>query len=187
VIYLFSDGKIDDLVIAGSTKFSYSYVEVDYFIITLNLVNGSKVDIIHNRTDNVAVGYNLGGVKVNYITIRAIARIAERDQPPPLSDPWGWLEYIKKLFYSLIEFLRYGVYLLVLAISYLAQLIQVFMLSIVFMLIAILVTNPLKLPAYIEFLVGLGRKMIDILLRLVDIAMKILHAIIDIIGHIIPF
>jgi hypothetical protein len=130
---------------------------------------------------------DLNGVKVNYITIRAVARIAERDQPPPLSDPWGWLEYVKTLFYSLIEFLRYGVYILVLAISYLAQLIQIFLLSIVFSFIAVLASNPLKLPIYISFLIGLGRKMIDILLKLAHIAMKIFHVIIDIIGHIIPF
>ena len=188
VIYLFNDtSKPADLVIAGYTRFSYSYIEVDYIIVTLNLANGSRVDVEFS-SDTVTSKYvNLDGVKVNYITIRAIAKISERDQPPPLSDPWGWLEYIKELFYSLIEFLRYGVYLLVLAISYLAQLIQIFMLSIVFSLIAVLVSNPLKLPAYISFLIDLGRKMIDILLRLVDIAMKIFHAIIDIIGHIIPF
>ncbi|MFZ8783189.1 MAG: hypothetical protein ACO2OR_04325 [Desulfurococcaceae archaeon] len=189
VVWLFTGSKPSgaDLIIAGYTRFSYSYIEVDYIVVTVNLVNGSRVDIEFSSDAVTSKYVNLDGVKVNYITIRAIAMISERDQPPPLSDIWGWLEYIKKLFYSLIEFLKYGVYLLVLAISYLAQLIQVFMLSIVFMLIAILVTNPLKLPAYIEFLVGLGRKMIDILLRLVDIAMKILHAIIDIIGHIIPF
>jgi len=61
------------------------------------------------------------------------------------------------------------------------------MLSIVFSLIAVLVSNPMKLPLYISFLVGLGRKMIDIVLKLAHIAMKILHALIDLIGHIIPF
>jgi len=188
-IYLFEGSKRsgEDLVVAGSTKFSYSYIEVDYFIITVNLANGSKVDIIHNRTDAVAVYHDLGGVKVNYITIRAIARIAEREQPPSLGDLWGWLEYVKTLFFNLLELLRYGVYLLVLAISYLAQLIQVFILSIVFSFIAVLISNPMKLPVYISFLIGLGRKMIDILLRLADIAMKILHALIDLLGHIIPF
>jgi hypothetical protein len=189
VIYLFSGGKPSgaDLVIAGYTKFSYSYIEVDYFVITLNLANGSKVDIEFNSTSITSEYVNLDGVKVNYITLRAIARIAEREQPPSLGDPWGWLEYVKTLFFNLLELLRYGVYLLVLAISYLAQLVQVFILSIVFSFIAVLASNPLKLPAYISFLVSLGRKMIDILLRLVDIAMKIFHAIIDIIGHIIPF
>ena len=187
VIYLFSGSSSADLVIAGSTKFSYSYIEVDYFIITVNLANGSRVDIIHNRTDIAAVYYSFNRVKVNYITIRAVAKIAERDQPPPLSDIWGWLEYVKTLFYNLIELLRYGVYVLILAISYLAQLIQVFLLSIVFSLIAVLVSNPLKLPAYISFLVGLGRKMVDIVLKLAHIAMKILHAIIDLIGHAVPF
>jgi hypothetical protein len=187
VIYLFNDTKPADLVIAGFTRFSYSYIEVDYFIITLNLVNGSRVDVEFNSTTITSKYVDLGGVKVNYITIRAVARIAEREQPPPLSDLWGWLEYIKTLFYNLLELLKYGVYLLVLTISYLAQLIQVFLLSIVFSLIAVLVSNPLKLPAYIGFLVGLGRKMVDIVLKLAHIAVKILHAIIDLIGHIIPF
>ena len=187
VIYLFAGSSDADLVVAGSTKFSYSYIEVDYIVITLNLANGSRVDIIHNRTDIAAVYYSFNRVRVNYITIRAVAKIAERDQPPPLSDIWGWLEYVKTLFYNLIELLRYGVYILILAISYLAQLIQVFMLSIVFSLIAVLVSNPMKLPAYISFLVGLGRKMIDILLKLVYIAMKVLHALIDLIGHAVPF
>jgi len=153
----------------------------------LSLANGSRVDV-EFASDTVAGKYvYLDGVKINYITIRAVARIAEREQPPPLSDVWGWLEYVKTLFYSLFEFLRYGVYLLVLALSFMAQLIQVFMLSILFSFIAVLASNPLKLPAYISFLISMGRKMIDILLRLVDIAMKIFHAIVDIIGHIIPF
>jgi hypothetical protein len=156
-------------------------------VITLNLANGSKVDIEFSSDTITSKYISLDGVKVNYITIRAIARIAEREQPPPLSDVWGWLEYVKTLFYSLFEFLRYGVYLLVLALSYLVQLIQIFLLSILFSFIAVLVSNPLKLPAYISFLIGLGRKMIDILLRLADIAMKILHALIDLIGHAVPF
>jgi hypothetical protein len=189
VIYLFSGSRPSgaDLVIAGYTRFSYSYIEVDYFVITLNLANGSKVDIEFNSDTITSKYVSLDGVKVNYITLRAIARIAEREQPPPLGDLWGWLEYIRTLFFNLLELLKYGVYLLVLAISYLAQLIQVFILSIVFSFIAVLATNPLKLPLYISFLIGLGRKMIDILLRLVDIAMKIFHAIIDLLGHIIPF
>jgi hypothetical protein len=189
VIYLFSSNKPSgaDLVIAGFTRFSYSYIEVDYFVITLNLANGSKVDVEFS-SDTVTSKYvYLNNVRVNYITIRAVARISEREQPPPLSDVWGWLEYIKTLFYNLIELLRYGVYLLVLAISYLAQLIQVFILSIVFSFIAVLVSNPLKLPAYISFLISLGRKMVDIVLKLAHIAMRILHIIIDLIGHAIPF
>jgi sensor histidine kinase YesM len=189
VVYLFRGSKPGgaDLLIGGYTRFSYSYIEVDYFVITLNLANGSRVDI-EFASDTVRGEYvYLGGVRVNYITIRAVARIAQREQPPPLSDPWGWLEYVKTLFYSLFEFLRYGVYLLVLALSYMVMLIQVFVLSIVFSFIAVLVSNPLRLPAYISFLIGLGRKMIDILLKLAHIAMKIFHVIIDLIGHIIPF
>jgi hypothetical protein len=186
VIYLFRGNRNYELVVAGSTKFSYSYIEVDYFVITLNLANGSRVDIIHNRTDIVAVTHHIG-VKINYITIRAIARISEREQPPPLSDVWGWLEYIKTLFYSLLELLRYGVYILVLALSFLAQLVQIFILSILFSFIAVLASNPLRLPEYISFLVGLGRKMIDIVLKIVHIAMKILHTIVDLIGHAVPF
>jgi hypothetical protein len=187
VIYLFSDNRPYDLVVAGFTKFSYSYIEVDYFVITLNLANGSRVDI-EFASDTITSKYiDLNGVRVNYITIRAIARISEREQPPPLSDIWGWLEYIKTLFYSLLELLRYGVYILVLALSYLAQLFQVFLLGIVFSFIAVLVSNPMQLPAYINFIIGLGRRMIDIVLKIVHIAMKILHAIIDMLGHIIPF
>jgi hypothetical protein len=189
VIYLFNGTKPSgaDLVIAGYTRFSYSYIEVDYIIVTVNLANGSRVDV-EFASDTITAKYvSFDGVKVNYITIRAISKISEREQPPPLGDIWGWLEYVKTLFFNLLELLKYGVYLLVLAISYLAQLVQVFLLSIVFSLIAVLVSNPLKLPAYISFLVSLGRKMIDILLRLADIAMKILHAIIDLLGHIIPF
>jgi hypothetical protein len=187
VIHLFNHTKPADVVIAGFTRFSYSYIEVDYFVITLNLANGSKVDVEFSSDTIVSKYVDLNGVKVNYITLRAIARIAEREQPPPLGDLWGWLEYIRTLFFNLLELLKYGVYLLVLAISYLAQLIQVFLLSIVFSLIAILASNPLKLPLFISFLVGLGRKMIDILLKLVHIAMKIFHALIDLLGHIIPF
>jgi hypothetical protein len=189
VIYLFNGTKPSgaDLVIAGYTRFSYSYIEVDYIIVTVNLANGSRVDV-EFASDTITAKYvNLDGVKVNYITIRAISKISEREQPPPLGDIWGWLEYVKTLFFNLLELLKYGVYLLVLAISYLAQLIQVFLLSIVFSLIAVLASNPLKLPAYISFLIGLGRKMIDIMLKLVHIAMKILHTIIDMLGHIIPF
>jgi hypothetical protein len=190
VIYLFAGTKPGDgadLVIGGYTRFSYGYIEVDYIVITLNLVNGSRVDI-EFASDTVRGEYvYLNNVKINYITIRAIARIAQREQPPPLSDPWGWLEYVKTLFYSLIEFLRYGVYILVLALSYLVQLIQVFLLSIVFSFIAVLVSNPMKLPLYISFLIALGRKMVDIVLKLAHIAIRILHIIIDIIGHAIPF
>jgi hypothetical protein len=186
-IHLFAGSKPADLVIAGYTKFSYSYIEVDYIIVTVNLMNGSKVDIEFNSTTITSMYVNLDNVKVNYITIRAIARISEREQPPPLSDVWGWLEYVKTLFYNLLELLRYGVYILVLAISYLVQLLQIFVLGIVFSFIAVLASNPLRLPEYISFLIGLGRKMIDIMLKLAHIAMKILHAIIDIIGHIIPF
>jgi sensor histidine kinase YesM len=189
VVWLFRGSKPSgaDLIIAGFTRFSYSYIEVDYFVITLNLVNGSRVDV-EFASDTVTSKYvDLSGVRVNYITIRAVARIAEREQPPPLSDPWGWLEYVKTLFYSLFEFLRYGVYLLVLALSYMVILIQVFVLSIVFSFIAVLVSNPLRLPEYISFLIGLGRRMVDIMLKLAHIAMKIFHVIIDLLGHIIPF
>jgi hypothetical protein len=189
VIHLFAGSKPSgaDLVIAGYTRFSYSYIEVDYIVVTLNLANGSRVDV-EFASDTITSKYvSFDGVKVNYITIRAISRISEREQPPPLSDIWGWLEYIKTLFYNLLELLRYGVYILVLAISYLAQLLQIFILGIVFSFIAVLVSNPMQLPAYISFLIGLGRKMIDIMLKLAHIAMKILHAIIDMLGHIIPF
>jgi hypothetical protein len=188
VIYLFTDtSKPADLVISGYTGFSYSYIEVEYFIITLNLANTSKVDIEFS-SDNITTMYvDLNGVKVNYVTLRAIAKISEREQPPSLGDLWGWLGYIKTLFYNLFELLKHGVYILVLAISYLAQLIQIFILSIVFSFIAILITNPLKIPEFISFLVGLGRKMVDIVLKLVHIAIKILHAIIDLLGQIIPF
>jgi hypothetical protein len=186
-IFLFSDSRPYDLVVAGFTKFSYSYIEVDYFVITLNLANGSRVDIEFASDTITSIDVNLNDVRVNYITIRAISKISEREQPPPLSDIWGWLEYIKTLFYSLLELLRYGVYILVLAISYLAQLLQIFILGIVFSFIAVLVSNPMQLPAYISFLVGLGRRMIDIVLKIVHIAMKILHAIIDLIGHAVPF
>jgi hypothetical protein len=189
VIWLFTGSRPSgaDLIIAGFTRFSYSYIEVDYIVVTVNLANGSRVDIEFSSDTITSKYVYLNNVKVNYITIRAIARISEREQPPPLGDVWGWLEYVKTLFYNLLELLKYGVYLLVLAISYLAQLIQVFILSIVFSFIAVLASNPLKLPVFISFLISLGRKMIDILLRLADIAMKILHAIIDLLGHIIPF
>jgi hypothetical protein len=187
VIYLFSDNRPYDLVVAGYTRFSYSYIEVDYIIVTVNLANGSRVDIEFASDTITSKSVNLNDVRVNYITIRAIARISEREQPPPLSDVWGWLEYIKTLFYSLLELLRYGVYILVLAISYLAQLLQIFVLGIVFSFIAVLVSNPMRLPEYISFLIGLGRRMIDIVLKLVHVAMKILHAIIDLIGHAVPF
>jgi hypothetical protein len=187
VIYLFSDNRHYDLVIAGYTRFSYSYLEVDYIIVTVNLANGSRVDIEFASDTITSKSVNLNDVRVNYITIRAIARISEREQPPPLSDIWGWLEYVRTLFYNLLELLRYGVYILVLAISYLAQLVQVFILGILFSFIAVLVSNPLRLPEYISFLVGLGRRMIDIVLKIVHIAMKILHTIVDLIGHAVPF
>jgi hypothetical protein len=190
-VYVFnytpSEGNV---LVAGYVHFSYAYLYVEAIEVVLNLEDGSIFKITYNKTKEQFSSeggdyYNVTS-RVLYVTIRGITKISERDSPPPLSDFWGWIEYLAKLFYTLLDLLKYGVFLLVTLLSMLATVFQLFVFFIVFGFVAVLISNPLNLPSYVNLITDIGYKCVDLVVRIVKAIAKFFHMIIDLIGHAIP-
>jgi hypothetical protein len=191
-IYIFDnyDSTQGNVLVAGYVHFSYAYLYVEAIEVVLNLEDGSIFKITYNKTreqfSSEGGDYYTVNSRVLYVTIRGITRISERDSPPPLSDFWGWIEYLARLFYSLLDLLKYGVFLLVTLLSMLATVFQLFVFFIVFGFVAVLISNPLNLPGYINLVLDIGHKSVDIVIRIVKAVAKFFHIIVDLIGHAVP-
>jgi hypothetical protein len=56
----------------------------------------------------------------------------------------------------------------------------------VFGFVAVLISNPLNLPGYINLVLDIGHKSVDIVIRIVKAVAKFFHIIVDLIGHAVP-
>ena len=117
------------------------------------------------------------------IAIRLIPITSEQPvEAPSPSSPTDWLGWFNFLVYMLTQVGRAippALSVLAVSISYLVQIAPLLLVIIPLHILASFIYDPVEGVKTLNFYIGLARKIIDLLIRA-------LHALIDLIGHLIP-
>jgi hypothetical protein len=90
-----------------------------------------------------------------------------------------WISSLFAILSAVTQMFSHGFTIITTTATFLIQLSPLLITLIPLMIIIVLVEDPTALPKVIDAFVGLGKK-------IYDIVMKIIHAIVDLIGHIVP-
>jgi hypothetical protein len=118
-------------------------------------------------------------------------RIKAREQPPQQEQQqqeinldcgynvFCWISSLFAILSAVVKLFSHGFTIISTIGIWIIQLSPLLIMLIPLMIIIVLVEDPTALPKVIDAFVGLGKK-------IYDIVMKIIHAIVDLIGHIVP-
>jgi hypothetical protein len=172
--------------IFGWSKFRWQYLYNDKFYITIHY-GGNETEIeFYNPIENDSLHeiYTFTGVDI--IVIRGETHISTKEEVPSPGDFWGWLGYLGYLFRRFIEFMVSTLSSLGIIVNIIIQVIGMLIFIFLVGLAGVLVFDPLHLGSYLNMWITLFKKGFDMLIVLVNLIMKIIHLLIDWIGHAIP-
>lgn len=142
-----------------------------------------NLDLIYRYT-NIITKYwefKTGNTKILYFSIKPVyvPLTPTETQLPPWYDIGGWIKYLGYLVSVIGQASGIALMILAYAIDFI-KILPYLLLIVPLHIIASFIHSPVSGVKTINFYISLGRRILDILI-------KIIHAIIDIIGHAIPF
>jgi len=126
--------------------------------------------------------WSFGDMYVIAIRLRPITtdQPAEAPSPPSPTDWLGWFNFLIYLLVQVARAIPPALSVLAVSISYLLQIAPFLLVIIPLHILAAFVYDPIVGVKTLSFYIELAKKIIDLLIRA-------LHALIDLIGHLIPF
>lgn len=172
--------------IFGWSKFRWQYIYNDKFYITIHY-GGNETEIeFYNPIENDSLHLTYTFTSVDVIVIRGETYISTKEEIPSPGDFWGWLGYISYLLRRFLEFIVSSISSLGIVVNIVIQVVGLLIFVFLVGFVGVLVFDPLHLGAYINLWITLFKKGIELLMIIVNLIMKIIHLLVDWIGHAIP-
>jgi hypothetical protein len=126
--------------------------------------------------------WTFGDMYVIAIRLRPITQDSgQPSEPPPIpswSDFWGWVNFFIYLLSEVAKAIPTAISVFVNAVAYLIQISPFLLVIIPLHIIFSFIEDPAKGVQAINFYIGLGRKLIDLLIKIVQAIVSIIEAII---------